>query len=308
MPQFEKRRFRPAQLLLRLEAGHGWLFRAIDHHRSSQAPANRDRARAQYLSCSEAETILSDAAESIHDEHLGDLGAAQVAGLAAWRMTKGIFRFNPEFATCLLMTPMNPAIKGYVMVRLPQWCVYIEGVEAMSRQGVHGFWAFVDHDETQALTLHLLLEEANRIRHVAIALNASLAEAVDRAAANASRRRADAAESEGEVAVAGRVSHGLATVIEAAAMMLTYLCCTNADVGERGRYPHNPMPVRAGIGWGLFPADRPSLWKVGFTNAARETPGSSVKAKGAMPRFDVREVIRKGGVPDQELSWTDGMR
>lgn len=304
MPQFEKRRFRPAQLISRLQVEHAWLFRAIDHQRSRQALVDRERARSQYLTTLEAQTILRDAGEVIYDVEAGRLGPVQIAGLAAWRMTKGIFRFDQEMSKQLLQTRTDPSMQGYVLAKLPQWCVYVEAVGSMTRYGVHGFWAFAEGYGQDTAALHLLFDEDSRIRHVQVSLNGRMAPAVTAAIRHQGDGQRD--DDDGDVLILPRVVGGVASVVEAAVTLLTYLCCSNATVGERGRSPHNPMPVRAGMGWALFPADRPTLWMVGHGRAVHAHEVAEAIAGGAeRPRFQVRDVVRKGGVLDQEVLWVD---
>ncbi len=307
MPQFEKRRFRPAQLLSRVEADHAWLFKAIDHQRSRHALVDRERARSQYLTAAEAEAILRDADEVIDDVEAGRLGPVQVAGLAAWRMTKGIFRFDEELSQKLLQAPIHPLMQGYVLTKLPQWCVYVEAVPSMAGYGVHGFWAFTEGYERDCAALHLLFDEDGWVRHVPISLRSRMVSAV-RSAIEIQEEGdvGDHAGGDDEVLVARRVRGCVASVVEAAAMLLTYLCCSNAALGERGRLPHNPMPVRAGMGWALFPADRPTVWKVGRGSREQvQQTAESNPSRGESPRFEIREVVRKGGVLDQDVSWID---
>lgn len=303
MPQFEKRRFRPALLISRLEVQEPWLFQAIDHRRSAHALADRDRARWQYLTTVEAEEILAEADEAIYDVEAGPLGPVHVAGLAAWRMTQGVFRFAPELEARLLQTPINPVMQGYVMARLPQWCVYVESAASLNRFGAHGFWAFVEAGEQASGALHLLIDEERRIRHVPISLNRTMALGVA-AAIRQTDDDAVSCDEDGDVLVQQRVVAGVGSVVEAAATLLTYLCCSNANVGDRGRLPRNPMPVRAGVGWAMFPADRPSVWKVGHAGVAHTGAVTGAAESGSSSaRFEVRDVVRKGGLHDQDVLW-----
>ena len=52
--------------------------------------------------------------------HIGILGA-----LAAWRVTQGIYRFDPTTFDALWKTPVTGDIPTEVLFHLPEWCVYI---------------------------------------------------------------------------------------------------------------------------------------------------------------------------------------
>lgn len=299
MPQFEKRRFRPAQLLARLELAHEWLFQAIDHHRTFIA---RKGAWSQYLTSWAAEEILDEAGEVINDEAVGRLSGAHIAGLAAWRMTKGIYRFDVGFAGDLLRTPLHLDIQGLVLNRMPQWCVYVEADPFLADQGLHGFWAFAERSGVrQEATLHLLLDWPSSIRHVPVSLNSTLAAGVNRAVREDLGRLA--AQQDG-----GATSRGIerpVSVVEAASTLVTYLCCSNAEIGEKGRSPRNPMAVRFKDDWALFPADGPVIWKVGQAAAGQAArPGRNGAALA--PRFEVRDIVSSQGQLQQNVTWVRG--
>lgn len=58
----------------------------------------------------------------------GELSPAAVTtqGLAAWRMPQGIYRYDRTLYDALLATPVTGDIPADLLLRLPEWCVYIE--------------------------------------------------------------------------------------------------------------------------------------------------------------------------------------
>lgn len=52
--------------------------------------------------------------------------AAKLMTLAAWRMTKGIYRFDPTLMAALVDTPLDAAVPVDVLRRLPEWCIYLD--------------------------------------------------------------------------------------------------------------------------------------------------------------------------------------
>ena len=52
--------------------------------------------------------------------HIGILGA-----LGAWRVTQGIYRFDPTTFDAIWKTPVTGDIPTKVLFPLPEWCVYI---------------------------------------------------------------------------------------------------------------------------------------------------------------------------------------
>ena len=74
--------------------------------------------------------------------HIGILGA-----LAAWRVTQGIYRFDPTTFDALWKTPVTGDIPTEVLFHLPEWCVYIPTPD-QTWQGstLNGFFAHLEHD------------------------------------------------------------------------------------------------------------------------------------------------------------------
>jgi hypothetical protein len=52
--------------------------------------------------------------------------ASMLAGLATWRVTQGIYRFDPDIYAALVDTPVTGNIPGELFARLPEWCLYLE--------------------------------------------------------------------------------------------------------------------------------------------------------------------------------------
>jgi hypothetical protein len=74
--------------------------------------------------------------------HIGILGA-----LATWRVTQGIYRFDPTTFDALWNTPVSGDIPTEVLFHLPEWCVYIPTPD-QTWQGatLNGFFAHLESD------------------------------------------------------------------------------------------------------------------------------------------------------------------
>lgn len=84
----------------------------------------------------------------------------EVAGLAAWRATQGIYRIHPALLEALLQTPIDGAVPTDVLMRMPEWCVYVETSELTPGLPGHlaGFFAYLEcnaHDGHMDLVLLL---------------------------------------------------------------------------------------------------------------------------------------------------------
>src|SRR5690554_2641055 len=51
--------------------------------------------------------------------------AVILTALAAWRMTKGVYAFDPDLLDALWDTPVTGEIPGDLLTRLPEWCVFV---------------------------------------------------------------------------------------------------------------------------------------------------------------------------------------
>ncbi len=88
-------------------------------------------------------------------QHIGILGA-----LAAWRVTQGIYRFDPTTFDALWKTPVKGDIPTEVLFHLPEWCVYIP-TRDQTWQGatLNGFFAHLESDMNDRRTeLRLVLD------------------------------------------------------------------------------------------------------------------------------------------------------
>lgn len=80
--------------------------------------------------------------------------------LAAWRVTQGIYRFDPTTFDALWKTPVTGDIPTEVLFHLPEWCVYIPTPD-QTWQGamLNGFFAHLECDmNKRRIELRLVLD------------------------------------------------------------------------------------------------------------------------------------------------------
>lgn len=232
--------------------------------------------------------------ESIHDAAVG-------AALLAWRVSQGIYRFDPDLLEELWETPVSGEIPTEVLYRLPQWCVYIEtpGREAAGHR-IAGFFAHLEYDvDTHAHELRLLfdtgsekedslsemallpiplridsartVEEAIRsVLERSFANRNALAERVRVLIESGMLSRQDLPEDLSRIASleielededVKRLSESLGPPIS----LLLYLASATAEISsEEGEKPQNPTPKRTRRGERLFPPDTETYWQTGY--------------------------------------------
>ena len=112
---------------------------------------------------------------------VGDVG--RMGALAAWRVTQGIYRFDPAVFDSVRETTLDGEIPCSVLYRLPEWCVYVEtpGL-AWAGLPLHGFWAHLEWDTNTGRTeLRLLTDSDAGLLPIVLHIGPwTLSEAMDR--------------------------------------------------------------------------------------------------------------------------------
>jgi hypothetical protein len=225
---------------------------------------------------------------------LDSIGAvSRIGALAAWRMTQGIYRFDPAVFEAVIDTPITGDLPCTVLMQLPEWAVYIEtpGLE-LSAGRLHGFWAHLEHDaNTGGTELRLLLDLDVGLVPVPLHFGAwPLSEAVARTLDQASVHSLTM----GLPLAAGDARRAWRSWSEPLVSLLLYLCSI-PDIQGRGQ-PGNPTPVKTRRGGEkLFPADGPKKWDVGVRmgtalRAAYQSEQTQGHGEGSAPRGHVRRA------------------
>lgn len=214
---------------------------------------------------------------------------ARHAALAAWRVTQGIYRFDPAVFEAVRDTPVAGDIPHDVLYRLPEWCVYIETPEMIAGdQRLHGAFVHLEHDaNTGRPELRLLLDLDTELLPVPLHLGPwSLEESLLRMVTEAG---------------AQAMAHGFPqpsapafTIVAPLVSLVLYVCSQASEIGEPGRQPHRPEAKRTKRGLQHFPADKPTTWDVGVRlGAALRRAYQAAQAGGGDGLGGVRPHIRR---------------
>ncbi|MFA5718562.1 MAG: hypothetical protein WC952_12680 [Desulfobulbaceae bacterium] len=234
---------------------------------------------------------------------IGDV--ARIAALSAWRMTQGIYRFDPALYARLIETPVG-RLPVDVLYRLPEWCVYIETPDLQwlgSR--LAGFFAHLEWDANSGrpeLRLLLDIDDEQGPRLVAQPLHltaATLEEAMAAALAESGRQMINQGRTRMYEAMPADLAPTLARPLEPLLSLLLYLCSEAADFGGR-MPPALPQPTKTKKGLKIFPPSAPRRWDVGVRIGAalrrayseHETGGAGEPGESgrARPRPHVRRA------------------
>lgn len=89
----------------------------------------------------------------------------KLAGLAAWRLTQGIYRFEPSAYSAIANTRLPADLQTEVLFGLPEWCVYIETPDLLHNVGskanypLVGVFVHLEHNlDSKRPELRLILD------------------------------------------------------------------------------------------------------------------------------------------------------
>lgn len=211
--------------------------------------------------------------------------------LAAWRMTKGIYRYDPTTFEMIYDTPLDGIVPIDVLYELPEWCVYIETKRdgepiLIEREGrpdmaLHGFFAQLTpaalrgHNSLN-LTLDCDLDGARNLIPSPYVLRRDTIQGSmlgmfdDLPDVRAKLTHSDI---EAEAEQGSRLIS-----------LLLYLCSANVDLRDakaRQVRPSNPVKTRIKGGERLFPLPAPTVWETGYR--------IGVALRGALAEIEKRE-------------------
>lgn len=233
---------------------------------------------------------------------VADVG--RLAALGAWRVSQGIYRFDPALYEALVTTPLNGDIPDSVLFHLPEWCVYIEtpDLEAFGKP-LFGVFAHLESDmNTGQVELRLALDvgtgEATDLVPLTIHLGqGSLLDAVTAAWRAAEPNLAGVLG--GAAPPPALVDDMLALqagMLAPIVSLLLYLCSEAADYTR----PPPVRPKKTSKGWRMFAPDKPAIWDVGVRMGAAlrrayqaeetQQPPTLTAAGRARPRAHVRRA------------------
>jgi len=244
----------------------------------------------------------------IHDPQqqllLNDIGA--LSALAPWRVTQGVYRFDPNVYQEVIKTPITGNIPHEILYQLPEWCVYIETPELeIFGAPIFGFFAYLEYDIKEKRTeLRFVLDRDGPCdfkgpKPFALHLGKwPLEEAILRAFQEAAQqikkwgwnaRDIDFTEPD--------FIKESAKQFQPLISLLLYLCASNGEIEPvEGRLPTKPKPKKTKKGVRLFPPNKPTTWDVGVRMGAairRARAATTSEDRGgthASPRPHIRRA------------------
>ncbi|MFM0465117.1 hypothetical protein PQR34_45185, partial [Paraburkholderia sediminicola] len=216
-----------------------------------------------------------------------------LATLAGWRVTQGVYRFDPTLYNALIATPIEGKLPTELLSRLPEWTVYIEtpGMRWVG-EPLHGVFAQVGdlHDGAEVLTL---VAHTGGPDHAVSGVSIRLGEETIEASLEAVYFR-HAAKGMAVDADELATLHAVPRIIS----LLLYLCSEAAEIGDGARRPVRPVPRKTKKGTRMFPAERTAAWDVGMRLGAalrrtwndEDRAGKVSGSMNASPRPHIRRA------------------
>lgn len=224
----------------------------------------------------------------------------RLAALAAWRMTKGVYRFDADIMAALWETPLTGDLPSDLLLRLPEWCVYVE-VSGREVMGVplHGFYAHLEHDASDGhRELRLLLDYEAGLSPLPVHLVGTLEEGLEQMTLEAELQAAllgrDVAALRAQLGKTDQTNRRWAREVAPLVSLLLYLCSERPDIGGQG-VPSNPAPKRVKGGERLFASPNVRTWDVAYRLGAafRQARAERAEAVDAKTGRSVRPHLRR---------------
>jgi hypothetical protein len=259
-------------------------------------------------------------------DHVADLYV-----LATWRVSQGIYRFDPELQRALTDTRLDVRLPADLLEHLPEWAVYVEtpGLMHFARH-IAGMFATLFYGPSgQSLQLTLVPETIESIDDDFMRLQLLLGTKplrqtlADELAQMGARRASilsyvDDVNPQPAQTENDRTTDAIETLVAEIApfiSLLLYLCTDEPDLEQR---PSLPTGTRTKTGVRFFPPPKPQVRPVGVRmgstlRAAREIYERAVADSGSGRRLrpHVRAAhfqrfavgTRNAPVPQRRLRW-----
>ena len=184
---------------------------------------------------------------------------------STWRMTQGIYRFDETLYSELIQTKISGEIPADVLLRLPEWCVYVEtpGMKTSADGNIYGAWARIDLTSDGEMILAIMPDSDAQNTTVLstqyfLVSQGSIEQSI---LATLDKWFSNLKEDEKQKVIANAACWAYPII-----NLLLYLC-SGADYAERS-LPCNPLPKKTKQGPRIFAANKPTSWDVGVRMGA----------------------------------------
>ena len=185
------------------------------------------------------------------------LSPSVIVAAATWRISQGVYRFDADLYNMLVAQPLDGNLPCQTLTRLPEWCVYIETLDAtFDGNTIIGFWAHLEHDTNNGrMELRLvLMSKAGTNIPVPIHLGDwTIEEGLRRMQAEADK------QSKIHMRPQSGPRSNFTNDISPLVQLVLYLCAANTDLTIRPAHPN----TRKRMSGQVDIAKEPRVWMVG---------------------------------------------
>lgn len=212
---------------------------------------------------------------------------AAVGALAPWRITQGIYVFDNDLFASVADTPIE-TLPSEVFYRLPEWCLYVVIPEAFRQTfSAYGFFVHLEYDvNTRKTELRFLLDSLDGDLTALI---------LDLSQPTITEALVALAEIQKYISISREDAETIAATHRPYVSLAAYICSENADIrGETPQSsPSRPKPVKTKTGERMFPARRPTEWRIGFAIGAALRRAKANAEETESGRFSPAPHIRR---------------
>lgn len=253
----------PVRLLKKYQKNHKQVFSIIDNVRLQKGKTDSfDWLDFCYIPIATTMIIMD---QDYSNEFA--LEASVITCLAAWQKTKGIYRFDETLIEEMLdMDSSDMKIPTEVLLRLPQWCLYIE-TPFYKINGVQmdGFFVHIEHDVNKGdVELRFIRATNNHLYPLVMHIGDwTIEEGVQRAFAKAKENALTHTNMDVFQVLKdlGEVIDDEIKMTKQMVSLVLYLCSDSADY-TRDK-PIMPAPIKTKMGLQLPSAEKAKIWDVG---------------------------------------------
>jgi hypothetical protein len=209
------------------------------------------------------------AIESKYRDNSLSSDAGLLAALGTWRLTQGIYKFDQTLLDALKRTELKGNIPQDALLRLPQWCIYVDLNEnGDDEDTIVGFFAFLEDDReqnTQELRLILDYKTELLVTTPIYLGNWSIEEGIKKATKRTQEVLKQRGFGQFEVKDAAAKMPTVIRTLSPLVAILLYLCSDQPDIADHDptTCPYYPAPKKTKKGLRLFAPDAPRIYRVG---------------------------------------------
>ena len=229
------------------------------------------------------------------DRRPDDADVAVVGGIGTWRLSQGIYRYDPDLLEALWTTPIE-RVPAELLYRLPEWCLYLEtpGRSIGSTPLLGAFvWLEWDTHPPHRTELRALLDTADYLYPIILHLtHETLDGCIDAALAEILRHMPETKTLPSGIWTDFRTC--LREIWPSLISLVLYLCSQEPDVADESGAARMPVRERPRTREGkLIPASAPAAWVIGARIGAMLRQARSIESAGgthASPRPHIRRA------------------